>query len=144
MSGDPPPKPPEKNQDPTKKEVKVTGPPPTQVAAVDMLQLTLEQRARHPARACVIVSAWDRESESGLTPAGYIAENLTLLDQYTSSNSEWLETRVFGVSAQGGDFEAARDELAERDPLDRAFVHRGDGSPGAIGDPIAWALGLGD
>lgn len=121
--------------------LELKGDPPTQVLLVDLLQLTVEQRGLRPARACVIVSAWDKVSEK-LSPDTFISRNLPLLDQYISANRKWLSARTYGVSAQGGDFTKSANKLAKRDPVERAKVIAGGGEKIAIEDPIAWALGL--
>ena len=119
------------------------GDPPTQVQLVDLIQLTLEQRGQRPARVCVMVSAWDTV-KLDCTPAEFVSQNLPLLDQYLTSNQNWLSSRVYGVSAQGGSFddEEAKKKLAARDALDRAYLKGGDDGLAAIGDPVVWALGL--
>jgi double-GTPase-like protein len=131
--------------DPRAKQVKMKGKPPTQVQLVDLLQLTAEQRGRHPSRVCIIISAWDTQSEA-LTPGDYVVKNMPLLSQYLDANSRWLSARIFGVSAQGGSFsdDAEREALARQDPLDRAYALAEDGSKVPIDAPIAWTLAIDD
>lgn len=129
--------------DPKVKQVKMKGKPPTQVQLVDLLQLTVEQRGGRPARACIVISAWDTQSEN-FTPREYVAKNMPLLSQYLDSNSEWLSARIFGVSAQGGSFKdkTEREALAKQKPLGRAYVMAEDGSNVSVSTPIEWALAI--
>jgi Double-GTPase 1 len=132
-----------RRSNPEAKQVRMKGKPPTQVQLVDLLQLTAEQRGKRPARACIMLSAWDTQP-SELTPRRYIAENMPLLSQYLASNSDWLSARVFGVSAQGGSFKdpEARENLAKENLLERAFILDEDGSRVAMSGPIEWSLAI--
>jgi Double-GTPase 1/GTPase-associated protein 1, N-terminal domain type 1 len=98
--------------------------PPTQVALVDALQLICEQRGPGRWRAAIVISAWDL-TDRGLTPEEFVAKNLPLLVQYLHANEAWLQLRIFGLSAQGGDFNdrAARVERCRR-ARDRARQRR--------------------
>jgi hypothetical protein len=115
---------------------------PADARAVDLLQSLLAQRSQ-PLPLAIIVSAWDRVSASSPqpSPSHWLAENVTLLDQYLASNADRLPHAVFGVSAQGGDFEAGLpgDLLAE-DPWDRAYLVAPDGQRDTFAAPILWLL----
>lgn len=60
-----------------------------------------------------IISAWDKiekESEyNTLSPEDYIKAKLPLLHQFILSNSEKFDYQIWGVSAQGGDFDNEED-----------------------------------
>lgn len=116
--------------------------PPTQVALVDALQLICEQRGPHRWRVALVMSAWDL-TQDGMTPEQFVAKNLPLLVQYLNANEDWLEVRIFGLSAQGGDFKdpAARAELGVRDTVERAIVHGSDGVDVGVHEIAAWTLG---
>lgn len=116
--------------------------PPTQVALVDALQLICEQRFGRPARVSLVVSAWDLVDHA-LAPQDFVDQNLPLLAQYLDTNSEWLQSRVFGLSAQGGDFrdDSSRALLAGTDPIDRALVRDAFGVEAGVQDIALWALG---
>jgi hypothetical protein len=134
---------PASDSEPTQSEgdFEVGGDSPDQVLVTDLLQLTVEQRGQRPARACIMISAWDTQPD-GLTPEAFVAQNMPLLQQYIDSNQNWLTTRVYGVSAQGGDFERDRDQLLEQDAVERAYVRAADGTEVEIEEPVTWALGL--
>ena len=115
--------------------------PPTQVALVDALQLICEQRGPRRWRVALVISAWDL-TQNGMTPEQFVAKNLPLLVQYLNANEAWLEVRIFGLSAQGGDFKdpAARAELEARDTVERAIVHGSDGADLGVHEIAAWTL----
>jgi Double-GTPase 1 len=81
---------------------------PTAVQLVDILQMfrgeALGTRAR---RLAVVLSAWDKveEEEPNTTPEEYLVRELPLLDQYLRYGSDGWDIRMYGLSAQGGDFE---------------------------------------
>jgi hypothetical protein len=116
---------------------------PAQVELVDIVQLLCEQRVGRPQRTSIILSAWDR-APSGVTPAEWLSLNAPLADQYLKSNTDWLEARIWGVSAQGGSFrdDKRRLELAAQSAVERALVVEHDRSPGSIEDPVLWSLGI--
>src|ERR1044072_7660997 len=128
---------------PEAKQVKMKGKPPTQVQLVDLLQLTVEQRGKRPARACIMISALDTQpSESA--PREFIRNSMPLLDQYLQANADWLTVSVFGVSVQGGSLldDEERKQLAPQDPHKRAFILGQGGEQVPIGTPVEWVLGL--
>jgi hypothetical protein len=91
---------------------------PTAVQVVEMLQMLRCDAVQASARKlAVVLSAWDKieEEGQGITPEQYLADELPLLDQYLRHGLDRWDVRVYGLSAQGGDFE--RDE--ETDDVDR-------------------------
>ena len=79
---------------------------------MDLLQILMRPPIGHPAlRIAVVVSAWDLvetlQDKGGvprLAPREWLRTELPLLDQFLSSNADAIVFRVFGVSAQGGDY----------------------------------------
>lgn len=87
---------------------------PTAVQLVEMLQMLRSDALQAPARRlAVVLSAWDKVEEDGgtVTPEQYLASELPLLDQYLRHGVDRWDLRVYGLSAQGGDFE--RDEATD-------------------------------
>jgi hypothetical protein len=76
---------------------------PTQVNLVEILQLLKWRRQRGNLRVGIVVSAWDLIGPSQ-TPQEWIRQRLPLLDQFVSSNTDWLTTSIYGISAQGGTY----------------------------------------
>lgn len=75
---------------------------PTQVQLVELLQVIASREYfQPPFRLAVVLSAFDIVGE-GITPKEFITSQLPLLDQFLASNSALFNTRIYGVSAQGG------------------------------------------
>ncbi len=123
---------------------------PTAVKLVEMLQMfrceALQARAT---RLAVVLSAWDKVEEENVTPEQYLANELPLLDQYLRNGPDRWEVRVYGLSAQGGDYESeevkddeernekvaeirALDDASERIRLFKPELSRD------LTEPIAW------
>lgn len=79
---------------------------PTQVKIVSLLSsLREEPLDTGPRRLAVMLSAWDKVRDEGLTPDKFIEEKLPLLHQYLRQDADKWEWRAYGVSAQGGDYD---------------------------------------
>lgn len=111
----------------------------TQVDAVDLLQFVARRNRTRPIRLSIVLSAWDTVKK--VTPAEWLDSTLPLLRQYLRNSRIW-DTRVFGVSAQGGDFndQLAKDELLPKSAVERASVCAGDNEAVSIFAPILWAV----
>jgi hypothetical protein len=116
--------------------------PPTQVALVDALQLICEQRGPGRWRVAIVISAWDL-TDGGLTPEEFVAKNLPLLVQYLHANEASLQVRIFGLSAQGGDFNdpVAREQLVLNDAVERAILRDSAGAEVGVHEIAGWGLG---
>jgi GTPase SAR1 family protein len=89
---------------------------PTAVQVVEMLQMLRCNTLRSPAkRLAIMLSAWDKVEDEGLDPEAFLARELPLLDQYLRQGDGAWEFRVYGLSAQGSDYEP---ELREGEELD--------------------------
>ncbi len=79
---------------------------PTQVQLVGLLQLLrsgpLDSGRR---RLAVMLSAWDKAEAEGLGPAAFLRAKMPLLHQYLDQAADEWTWRVYGVSAQGGEYE---------------------------------------
>lgn len=113
----------------------------TQVALVDLVQLLVSRRDQRSHRVAIVLSSWDKRPEQ-TTPEQWVRMNCPLLDQYLECNRPWLESRVFGVSAQGGDLldEEVRAALLPLDAVERSLVERADGTVGSVEEPLTWML----
>ena len=95
---------------------------PEQVRLVELLQFaTRRPFARKKRRIAVVISAWDVVLEPRPAPDVWLARERPLLYQYLASNPSLWESRVFGVSAQGGNVKDAdkRAELLEMIPSNK-------------------------
>lgn len=115
----------------------------TQVGLVDLLQLVVRRRSVLPLRLSVVVSAWDLMPHD-LEPRQWLADELPLLHQYLETNTRWIDSTLWGVSAQGGDFgnDQRRQELLREDVVERALVVGANAGPSTVMAPMAWALRL--
>lgn len=86
---------------------------PEQVRLVELLQFVgrppFRRRRR---RMAVVISGWDVLLDPVPTPEQWLSRERPLLAQYLESNSDLWLTRVFGVSAQGGDLNDPRKRAA--------------------------------
>jgi hypothetical protein len=130
---------------------------PTQVQLVDLIQLLCAPPLGSPPRRLgVVLSAWDKVAPEGRTPAEFVAERMPLLHQWLNHAAVAARFRVFGVSAQGGDYEPDADVKTSAQwspeqvetlrgldrPSDRVLVV-GDGLPADchdITEPITWVM----
>ena len=127
---------------------------PTQVQLVDLLQLF-----RAPpinvglSRTAIILSLWDRVQIEGHSPEDFLTERLPLLDQYLRSGADGWTWKVYGVSAQGGDYEKENEELTSSqrkafdelmaldNPSQRTRVVFESTVSNDLTEPIAWLMG---
>ncbi|MGA2987747.1 MAG: hypothetical protein ABSG32_28495 [Terriglobia bacterium] len=95
---------------------------PTQVQIVDLLQVfRLPPLNISLRRLAVILSAWDKVAPEGMNPESFLAQRLPLLDQYLRQGAGGWDWRVYGVSAQGGEYERENEEISTsvRSDLDK-------------------------
>jgi hypothetical protein len=110
----------------------------TDVQMVDALQEVAARAGK--IRLSVVVSAWDVAARAADTPDSWLAKELPLLTQFLSNNPDRFTSRIFGVSAQGGDYEVDREELAGKEVSARTIVI-GDGcEPHDLSAVISWIL----
>ena len=125
---------------------------PTQVQLVDLLQLLrmppLDAGRR---RLSVMLSAWDKARGEALTPEGYLEAKLPLLYQYLCRGADGWTWRVYGLSAQGGEYDRPEED-AEKVPkaedlrtLDlpstRIQLLGPEGETHDLTEPLTWLMG---
>jgi hypothetical protein len=117
---------------------------PTQVILVDILQaLIMPPLGSYGRRLAVIISAWDKADDAGVTPKKYLQVHLPLLHQFLEYSGTFSDVKVFGVSAQGGDLESAEDAerlKAEDMPSKRIRVVEGEHTHHDLTIPIQWLM----
>ena len=120
---------------------------PTQVQVVDLLQLLRTPPLDvGPRRLGIMLSAWDKVRDEGLTPADYLETKLPLLGQYLRRGADGWDYRVYGVSAQGGEYDRAEgdaapeaNELRKRDrPSTRIQLVGPVRQTHDLTEPLAW------
>lgn len=126
---------------------------PTQVQIVELLQLLglppLQVSFR---RLAIVLSAWDKVADEGRTPEEFLAEQLPLLDQYLRSGADGWSWRVYGISAQGADYERENEKLSDSqlaklqelraldEPSMRIRVVSEGSESRDLTEPIAWLM----
>jgi hypothetical protein len=124
---------------------------PTQAQLVDLLQLfRAPPIGARPQRLAIMLSAWDKAVAEGLSPEAFVRDRLPLLHQYLSQGTDGWDYRVYGVSAQGGDYEDAvpnADRLKEAEALrsinkasERILLATSSESSHDLTEPIAWLV----
>ena len=117
---------------------------PTQVKMVDLLQfLALYLNASSPLRIALIISAWDLVLNDEKAPSDWLSYHLPLLEQYLGANHDKFTTKVFGVSAQGGELEMDSAQLCSRMHASERVIVEIDGCPKShdLTAPIKWVMG---
>lgn len=113
---------------------------PSQVRIVELLQFLMYHKLKgRSIKLALVVSAWDvikGEDE----PQEWLLKNVPLLSQFLACNESVFATRIYGISAQGGDYEdaAIADSLYEKLPFDRVQVKDGAHMSNDLTKPIFW------
>jgi hypothetical protein len=113
---------------------------PEAVRLVELLQFLqgppFERRLR---KVAVIVSAWDLVVGSQCQPDEWLARELPLLHQFLAANPDSFKSRVYGISAQGGDVRGQRRaELLRMTPSERIACVGPETEPHDLTSPILW------
>ena len=123
---------------------------PTQVQLVDILQLLQRSPLNVGVRRiAVMLSAWDKVEEEGARPEEFLDTELPLLEQYLRQSINGWTVKVYGVSAQGGDYDEGSGAVAQpsADALrnletasERIKLVDGDSVDHDLTEPIAWLV----
>lgn len=125
-----------------------------QAQLVDLLQcLQKAPFAQKERRLAVIISAWDVVTNRA-TANDWLVHEMPFLAQYLSTNRRSFETKMWGVSAQGGvlmtdaqgkilDTEV-RTELLRQTPSNRIRCVSSEGTSSDITLPLCWLSGIAD
>ncbi len=124
---------------------------PTQVQVVDLLQLLRQQPLDIGQRSlAIMLSAWDKAKGEGLCPNDYLDAKLPLLGQYLRQGADAWNWRIYGISAQGGDYDPVEpnkkkkpqaEELRNLDqPSSRISLVHGATESHDLTDPLAWLM----
>jgi hypothetical protein len=124
---------------------------PTQTQVVELLQFLVDAwQGTPPIPTAILVSAWDRittladaRGDVPPTPEAWIAARMPLLSQYLRANSDWFKFQVYGVSAQGGDFDTPGDRERMMDQIvtsERIRVVERDAESHDPTSPLRWLL----
>jgi hypothetical protein len=117
----------------------------TQLVIVELLQFHMEYFTRTPMPVVFVLSAWEKEldEEFNVGPADWLEMQMPMLSQFLKAHHEQLQTNIYGISAQGGDFEVDDERTALqklREPAERIRVQVGTEQSKDISAPIQWLL----
>lgn len=114
----------------------------TQVKLIDLLQfISPPFEHKKPFRIAVIISAWDLVRSQGKPPDAWLATTLPLLNQFLTANSDQFDTRVYGISAIGGDLENDVCQLRKTVHYSERIIVEGfESDPNDITAPIRWLM----
>jgi Double-GTPase 1 len=88
---------------------------PTQVQLVELLQfLSSDPLDSGPRRLAIMLSAWDKVVPEVLSPAAFLEAKLPLVAQYLRHSGHRWTSRVYGLSAQGGDYDPIEENAAPK------------------------------
>jgi len=116
----------------------------TQVQLVELLQFLDARRTEgKPLRVSLIVSAWDLIEKTIKTePLTWVKKVLPMLYQFLYMNDDRFEVRIFGVSAQGGDYvDAVKLRKTYHQASERIKVVSEAGIHKDITAPVRWSMG---
>jgi len=123
---------------------------PTQVKIVDLLSVITDgsDQDAPPRRLAVMFSAWDKVEVAEMEPARFLAAKLPLLDQYLRQNAGRWDVRVYGVSAQGGEYDAVEVERTDEarallnldSPSARIRLVHDTRTSHDLTEPVAWLM----
>lgn len=116
---------------------------PAQVRVVqllsDFIRPPFSARTR---RLAVLISAWDLTRGMALTPQQWLATNMPLVDQFLTSNKNYFEYQLYGVSAQGVDLQNTADvnEATKLTPSKRINIVGPDEKGSDLTAPLVWLM----
>jgi hypothetical protein len=92
----------------------------------------------------IVISAWDEISAEGKTPQSWLRSHATFLSQFLESNCNRLTIEVFGISAQGCDYDLEQQRVSllreKNNPIDRIDILTEHGHTHDITAPIKWLM----
>jgi len=124
---------------------------PTQVPIVDILHLLRKPPLdTGPRRLAVMLSAWDKAEREQLAPLEFLEAKLPLLAQYLRRGADQWDYRVFGLSAQGGEYdrvepnavptEEAKELRGRPRPSTRIRLVTGGRETHDLTEPLSWLV----
>lgn len=115
---------------------------PDQVVLTDLLQCIQMHRGPHrPLKLAVMISAWDTVVHHSSNPTKWFNARLSLLAQFLECNDSFWPSRIYGVSAQGGDLDKDKARLLQHDePSERVKISGPETTEHDLTDPLKWLM----
>lgn len=100
---------------------------PTQVPLVDLLQHIPDPAVGAKGRRIVVmIGAWDKAEGEGLSPEAFLDQKLPFLSQYLKAGRDGWSMRVYGLSAQGGEYDQNVENIEQpEDPAQKIEPRKG-------------------
>jgi len=120
----------------------------TQIKMVDILQFILNEIPEgRLLPIAIVISAWDRVLDvmralGEPSPSEWLGKYLPLLNQFLVSNFERLNYEIFGISAQGGDYEKDSKKLQGEASRRVLVVTKTGNNRNDISSPIRWIMSI--
>jgi Double-GTPase 1 len=112
-----------------------------QAKVLDLLQLVVRARNARPLRTVIVVSAWDLVKGQKLLPEKWLEKRAPLVWQFLNANKLKRPFSVYGISAQGDDYEKSADKLRDFiKPSERISVVSEQETSNDITRPVLWAI----
>lgn len=111
----------EQNEELKIQERKPSQDDPTAIQVLDLLQIISKIKRKKKIKLGIVFSAWDLvEDMKNVNPGNYLKDKMFILWQYLEANKNLFDTKIWGVSAQGGKIE----ELEEKGLLSKEAIER--------------------
>ena len=116
-----------------------------QVQLVDVLQfIPCHASVNRPLRVAILISAWDTvlkpNNHQPKNPTNFLRREWAFLYQYLASNPEMFTTKIYGVSALGGDEKERKGKLSKIPPEERVKLVDDDDESKDLTRPLRWLL----
>ncbi len=114
----------------------------TQVQVVELLQfIASREYFKPPFRLALVISAWDQLQSKCNSAAKWLADEMSFLAQFLESNRRLFDFKVYGVSAQGGDYNKDVNALSRMTASERILIE-GDGVKNAhdLTELLTWLM----
>jgi hypothetical protein len=112
-----------------------------QAKILDLLQLVVRARNGRSLKIVMVISAWDLVKRERLSPEKWLEKRAPLVWQFLNANRARRPFSVYGVSAQGDDYEKSADKLREFiKPSERISLVSEHHTSNDITKPVLWAV----
>ncbi len=118
---------------------------PMQVQLVELLQfIELKTTPNFSFRLAVVISAWEKVMSLFESPDDWLSQMMPFLNQYLISNQDFFPHRIYGVSAQGGDYKDATKLRRYNLPAERIIIVGDECSDHDLTIPVSWLMKYND
>lgn len=117
---------------------------PTQVKLVQLLQsIICFPFTKKYHKLAIMISAWDIALKRGVSPEKWLEQEYPMLHQFLNSNTDVFSSKIYGVSAQGGDLNdsSVKEKLISMfEASERIICADNTSCSNDITQPLAWII----